>query len=287
MVCAECGTDMAQARTGRPRTYCSRSCQGRAYRRRRDEGRLAAVRRGTSAAGASQSTVDAAIGLADAQGIRALSLRSLAHTRGVALVVLQRDLGSRDRLVALMVQRVVGAAATARPLTDEEAPLGALTRLAEAEWQTYRAHPWLVEVMTTTRPPLVPAVLESAQAVIEAFMDLGLDPEEAFDRYLALSAFIQGMATLLGAEQQEGARTGTSYRGWWLHQLGVLERTGATVRHPWLGARGEVGRSAFAGSQSAGTSAADSAFRAGLPRILHGLTVVDPRSVSAAYSESS
>ncbi|WP_329423861.1 TetR/AcrR family transcriptional regulator [Streptosporangium sp. NBC_01495] len=33
-VCAMCGTSMDQAETGRPRAYCSRACQQRAYRRR-------------------------------------------------------------------------------------------------------------------------------------------------------------------------------------------------------------------------------------------------------------
>ena len=264
MVCPECGGDVTRSRTGRPRTYCSRSCQARAYRRRRDEGRLSAVRTGASAAGGSESVLDDAIALADGQGIRALTLRNLAHSRGLALSSLQRDLGSRDRLVALMVQRVFARSAAARGRLDGESPVDVLALLADAEWQTYRAHPWLVEVMTTTRPPLVPAVLEASQAVMRAFTDLGIDGDEAFTRYLALSAYIQGMATLLVAEQQESGRTGTSYRTWWLEQFRVLDRSGATTRHPWLAELGDT--------QPADAFDADAAFQDGLPRIIRGLT---------------
>jgi hypothetical protein len=32
--CQVCGTPLAPARTGRPRRYCSRACQARAYRAR-------------------------------------------------------------------------------------------------------------------------------------------------------------------------------------------------------------------------------------------------------------
>ncbi|SMY12867.1 transcriptional regulator, TetR family [Brevibacterium jeotgali] len=267
MVCPMCGEGVDRGRTGRPRTYCSRSCQARAYRRRRDEGRLSAVRTGTSAAAGEESLVDDAIGLADDQGIHALTLRSLAHRRGQALVTLQRDLGSRDRLVALMVQRVFGGPADASGRADGEALVDVLARLALAEWQAYRAHPWLVEVMTTTRPPLVPAVLAQAEAVIAAFTELGIVREEAFGRYLALSAYIQGMATLVVAEEQETGRTETSYRAWWLDQFRALDRTGATTRHPWLATLGDT--------RSADAFDADATFRAGLPRIIRGLTASD------------
>lgn len=267
MVCPLCGEGVDRGRTGRPRTYCSRSCQARAYRRRRDEGRLSAVRTGTSAAAGSESVLDDAIGLADGQGIHALTLRSLAHSRGLPLATLQRDLGSRDRLVALMVQRVFGRSADASGRVDGEAPVDVLARLAHAEWQTYRAHPWLVEVMTTTRPPLVPAVLAQAQAVIAAFTDLGIDSDAAFSRYLALSAYIQGMATLVVAEEQETGRTETSYRTWWLEQFRVLDRTGVTTRHPWLAELGDT--------QPADAFDADAAFHDGLPRIIRGLTASD------------
>lgn len=267
MGCTECGGEVVRANTGRPRTYCSRSCQGRAYRRRRDEGRLSAASASTPFGRVSPSLVDDAIALADQRGIRAFTLRSLALQRRTALSSLQRDVGSRDRLVALMVQRIVrDHTAHAEAPDDYEPPVDALLRLADQEWQAYRAHPWLVEVMTTTRPPLVPAALDSVQAVIEAFMRVGFDSGEAFNRYLALSAYIQGMGTLVKAEQQESGRTGTSYRSWWLEQFRVMDRSGVTTRHAWLTDLSET--------QPVESHHADSVFQEGLPWIVHGLTQV-------------
>ncbi|SMX97971.1 transcriptional regulator, TetR family [Brevibacterium sp. Mu109] len=273
MVCAECGRDVVQAKTGRPRKYCSRSCQARGYRRRRDEGRLSAAAAAISSGGASPSLIDAAISMADTRGIRALTLRTLARDRGIAMSALQHDLGSRDRLVALMVQQIFRESTSQSRSQDgedapvDEEPVDALLRSADEEWQAYRAHPWLVEVMTTTRPPLVPAVLASVQAVIGTFMRVGLDSGEAFNRYLALSAYVQGMATLLTAERQESDRTGTSYRSWWLDQFRAMGRSGATTRHPWL--------TELSATRSQESFHADAAFYDGLPRIVHGLVTSD------------
>lgn len=233
MECVECGRPLdAPARTGRPRRYCSRACQGRAYRRRRDDGRLAEPSRATPGDARSRTLVQVAVATADADGVEAVTLRSVAHRAGLALAVVRRDVGSRDRLVASMVQHVL-VTRPAPHIDPGDDPVDALTRLAEAEWATYAAHPWLVGVLASTRPPLVPAVLAAARAVVEVLERSGLDARTALDRYLALSAYVQGMAMLLLAEHRE-ARTGTSHRAWWRDTQERLDRTGATLRHPWI-----------------------------------------------------
>lgn len=269
MVCSECGREALQSGRGRPRRYCSRSCQGRAYRRRRDAGRLSALRPppaadGAAAGNTSAALVDAAIALADEQGIRALTLRALAQRRGQAREDLYKEWGSRDHLLAQLVQRLFqDHVQCTRPDRRDEEPADVLLRLSVDEWRLYRAHPWLVEVMTTTRPMLVPAVLDASHAAIQAFADIGNDTADAFSRYLALSAYIQGMGALLTAEHQESARTGTSYRAWWSQEFGTLERSGATTRHPWLDELDD--------SQPAHAFDADAVFHEGLHRILRGL----------------
>src|SRR5699024_7429171 len=139
---------------------------------------------------------------------------------------------SRDRLVAGMVQRILSS--NRRPRLKDNDPVSVLSQCAEYEWQIYRAHPWLVRVMASTRPPMVPAVLDAAEDVVEVFMGIGLDSETALDRYLALSAYIQGMGLLLLAEHEEALRAGMSYRAWWSEEIRRQNRTGSRVRHPRL-----------------------------------------------------
>ncbi len=300
MACAECGRDLdPPAGTGRPRRYCSRSCQSRAYRRRRDDGRLvgtapAAPRpaQGSSTAldhpaRAGSSTRDdlllVAVTLADDGGVGAVTLRAVAHRAGVPLAAVRRELGSRDRLLAALVQRLLAPrqprlnqpslnqAPLKQSLLNQFAPpqagtpVEALTRLANQEWSAYREHPWLVAVLASSRPPLVPAVLDAARASTEAFVALGVDPPSALGRYLALSGYVQGMALLLLAEHDESAR-GTDYRTWWSAEARRLDRSGARRRHPWLDdVTGGSPPDAF-------DADVDAWFRDGLARVLAGLT---------------
>ncbi|WP_206024948.1 TetR/AcrR family transcriptional regulator [Micromonospora zingiberis] len=199
--------------------------------------------------------------LADAHGINGLTLRAVARRAGQPLAAAQHAFGSRDRLVAALVQHLLAH----RPTSPRrESPVERLARLAEQEWQVYQAHPWLVGVLASTRPPLVPAVLDLAGASIEALVMLGLSPATALRRYLALNAYIQGMALLLQAEQREAAASVATYRSWWAEEIRRLDRTGSRRQHPWLG---EV---------TAGTPPeafdVDVAFRDGLHRVLTGLT---------------
>lgn len=264
--CVECGrTWEAVQRTGRPRRYCSRSCQARAYRRRRDRGRSSTTGRSAPDDALPSATVEGAIALADSGGVATVTLRAVAQRTGASLSSLQREAGSRDRLVSMMVHRILSRR-TVSPTADES-PVQVLERLAEAEWRTYRAHPWMVAVLASTRPPLVPSVLDAAQQAVEAFVALGLDAEDAFARYLALSAFVQGMALLLAAEERESAGSGTSLRAWWAQESRRLDRTGALRRHPWLAER----------SASAAAFEPDAMFREGLDLVLRGLVRSDGR----------
>src|SRR5699024_6153635 len=180
MTCAECGRSWsAPQRTGRPRRYCSRSCQARAYRRRRDRGRLSAAGRPSSGGRESAAMLEGAIALADAEGLEAVSLRAVAERAGLSLTAAQREAGSRAEPVAL------------------------LRGVAESAWSSYRAHPWLVDGLASTRPPLVPAVLDASRAAVEAFVALCLDTDAALTRYLAFSGYLQGMALLLATEERE------------------------------------------------------------------------------------
>jgi AcrR family transcriptional regulator len=226
--------------------------------------------------------VRVAIALADADGIAAVTLRTVAHHAGVALPKVRRAFGSRDGLVATLVQQLLARPHRAAPSSGS--PVRTLTRLAEEEWAAYRSHPWLVSLLASSRPPLVPAVLDAARASTEAFMALGVDPPSALGRYIALSGYVQGMALLLLAEREEATRSGTAYRAWWSQEGRRLDRTGVRRRHPWLEeASGGTLPDAF-------DADADTWFRDGLGRVLAGLVGTggeDPHGEGALHGRDS
>lgn len=203
----------------------------------------------------------AAIALADAEGIGAVTLRSVAHRTGRPIASIQRTFTSRDRLLAEMTQHVYSRR-TQRP-SDPTRPAETLIHLAQAEWDGYRAHPWLVTVLASTRPPLTPTVLDTAREYVDAFIALETDPALALGRYLALNAYVQGMALLLVAEQQERTRAPKSAQTWWTDEIDRLKRTGAPSHAIWIAevGTGEVPESADI----------ERWFQDGLTRIIAGL----------------
>jgi AcrR family transcriptional regulator len=91
------------------------------------------------------SVVGTAIALADAGGIAAVSMRAVAAALGTSAGSLYRYLSSRDDLLDLMTDRVVGEL---RPYPDADLDwLEAMLELARRQLALYRRHPWLVDVV--------------------------------------------------------------------------------------------------------------------------------------------
>lgn len=174
---------------------------------------------------------------------------------------IQREFTSRDRLVAAMAQFVIPSRRHGR--SGSESPSDTLARLARQEWAAYRAHPWLATVLASTRPPLAPGVLDLARGYVDAFIELGADPPTALGRYLALSAYIQGMAALLVSDLQESTRPTKSPAAWWSDEVRRLDRTRSRAYGRWIA---EV-----SGGHVSDAADVDRWFADGLESVLAGL----------------
>ncbi|MFI9202291.1 TetR/AcrR family transcriptional regulator [Streptomyces sp. NPDC053048] len=102
-VCQVCGTLLRPAARGRPPAYCSRGCQARAYRRRRNPPVPQAADAGTAAAaapsGRRRQIVEAVWRVAAERGLDAASLRTIAAEAGVSLRVVQYHFDSKHQLL--------------------------------------------------------------------------------------------------------------------------------------------------------------------------------------------
>ncbi|WP_234584206.1 TetR/AcrR family transcriptional regulator [Micromonospora sp. MH99] len=95
--------------------------------------------------------VTAAIALADAEGIAAVSMRAVATALGASAGALYRHLSSRDDLLDLMTDRVVGEL---RPYPEPNADwLDGMLLLAGRQRALFRHHPWLLDTINRMSAP--------------------------------------------------------------------------------------------------------------------------------------
>lgn len=93
----------------------------------------------------------AAITLADADGLAAVSMRGVAAALGTGAGSLYRYLSSRDDLLDLMTDAAVGELRPDELIPDDESPdpgwLAAMMAVGRRQLDLYRRHPWLLEVL--------------------------------------------------------------------------------------------------------------------------------------------
>ncbi|BDU05680.1 TetR/AcrR family transcriptional regulator C-terminal domain-containing protein [Nocardia cyriacigeorgica] len=206
--CVTCGQPLAHPARGRRRRYCSRSCQARAYRARRDAlipaHRAAPTRRRATGAPPTAVTIArTAVELADRLGLDGLSTRRLAGELGVTTAALYRHYADRDALLAAMAELVLAEVPPPPPeLTGWRARVAYEAR---QEWQLYQRHPWLLPVLARTRPPIGPALFDILERTFSALDQPAMTPHEILSIYLALSGLVQGIALMWSAEYVERA----------------------------------------------------------------------------------
>ncbi|MBA6441751.1 TetR/AcrR family transcriptional regulator [Streptomyces sp. GMR22] len=132
----------------------------------------------------------AAIEVADAQGLDAVTMRKVAEHIGAGAMSLYRYVDSRDDLITLMVDRVSAEATAPPPTGDWRADL---TAAAHRIRQVTLRHPWLARHALNAEDfgPGTLAMTESTLALLDGH---GLDSGEMLDAWRTLLAFVQGHA---------------------------------------------------------------------------------------------
>jgi AcrR family transcriptional regulator len=156
--------------------------------------------------------VDAALRIADDEGLGAVTMRRLATTLGVPTMSVYGSLAGKDDLTSAMIdQALAGAVPTTRPAGGWR---DRLALSARAQWAAYRRHPWLARVVSLTRPQLVPSLLRIGEWNLRALETTGLDATARFDVHLLLCNYVRGIAVNLDDEAGIEADTGLDADTW-------------------------------------------------------------------------
>jgi AcrR family transcriptional regulator len=170
--------------------------------------------------------VRAAIGLADADGLAAVSLRKVAAELDVGPMRLYGYIATKEELLDLMVDALY---VEIRPAGDGWRQM--LRSLAETTRQTVRQHEWLADLIGG-RPQLGPHALARGEAVMAAMG--GVDVDIVMPVVAAVNAYVIGAVRREIGERRAERATGMDEKQWQVAFGPYLERTFATGRFPAL-----------------------------------------------------
>ncbi len=215
------------------------------------------------------AVVNAAIALADADGLEAVSMRALAARLGVTAMTLYTYVPGKAELLDLMLDAVY-TAMPREPWPPGSGRRARLRAVADANRDLYAAHPWAARV-STSRPPLGPGQLAKYEHELGALDGLGLD-DVTMDAALT---HLLGFVAWSAAAAQDAAAAPDTDEAWWAEAGPLLARVADPADYP-LASR--VGTAAGE-SQGAAFDAAR-AYAFGLERTLDGLAALIGRSTA-------
>lgn len=157
-----------------------------------------------------ENLVRAAVKLADAEGIAALSMRRLAAEVGVGPMALYRHVPDKEELLRLMADKALGEADLPEPGPAEWRPR--LELAARSQWRAYRRHPWLAPILLNSlvRPPVLAAGLRLVDWSLRALDGTGLRRRVKLQVVMTLNGWVGGLAVSNAFEVQAEQDTGIS-----------------------------------------------------------------------------
>jgi AcrR family transcriptional regulator len=126
----------------------------------------------------------AAIEVADAEGLAALSMQRVAAELGFTTMSLYRYVPGKEQLLEVMSDIAVGQPPP--PVGDGD-PRGEIERWVRGLWEVYRSHPWLLRVQVSG-PPQGPNQTAWFEAVLRPLDRAGLEPGDM----IAIAMFLLG-----------------------------------------------------------------------------------------------
>jgi AcrR family transcriptional regulator len=182
--------------------------------------------------GDAERIVAAAITVADAEGLAALSMRRVATELGTAPMSLYRHVTDKDDLVLQMMNTVFARGRLPEPPGPPDGWRPRLDLAARTLWAMFREHPWLASALSLTRPQALPAALPYTEWVLTALDGLGLDLDTMFSTYLTLINYVRGIAVNLESEAEAEAVTGLNSEEWLETQESQLDTILSPGQYP-------------------------------------------------------
>lgn len=221
-------------------------------------------RRGPKPSITVERIVDAALEIADAEGLAAVSMRQVADRLGVSAMSLYTYVPGKAQLLDLMVDAAFGHAE--RPNHDEAGWRERLRTVARTNHRLYLRHPWLLE-FGAIRPAIGPNLLAKYEYELRALEGCELSAAEMDLIVNVAGNYVHGAARLTVEAAEAERRTGISDAQWWRMSAPLLDELVDPLRYPV--ASHVLG--ALAQSDDAADGDPDRGFEFGLELLIEGI----------------
>ncbi|MDZ5078872.1 TetR/AcrR family transcriptional regulator [Nesterenkonia sp. HG001] len=213
-----------------------------------------------------QSVTALAVDLADREGLDAVTIRRLAEEAGVTAMALYPHIGGRAELVELMLDHVAGVTYEAVTISEGADWRERVTAIAEANWASCQAHPWITD-LATGRPVPGPGASSKYETELRALDGIGLADIDMDYTLTAVLSLVQGTARATLAAQRSRQPGEDQDIDWWSNiEPTLTAEIGDRTRFPTAS---RVSRTL--GEQTGKANDPEGAYRRGVSLILDGI----------------
>ncbi|XKH55837.1 TetR/AcrR family transcriptional regulator [Citricoccus nitrophenolicus] len=213
---------------------------------------------------------EAAVRIADGEGLAAVTMASVARSLGFTTMSLYRYVSSKDELLRLMQNAAVEVPVGTR--LPDTWPEGIKT-WADLVRLSYRSHPWLMDLPRDQAAVLMPNTMRAAELGLATLAGLDLDDGEKLGVILLISQHVMSMVELERSLAVEG---GLSLTAEGLERLATVM---TAEEFPHLAAMVSTG--GFSDDSPAGAVGPD---RADNPELTETADPTDPADVEIEYA---
>jgi AcrR family transcriptional regulator len=208
--------------------------------------------------------VEAAMRVAERDGLASVSMSRVAAELGASTMSLYRYVAAKDELLMLMADAAFGIPPSFREPGD-----GWRTGLSNWAWwslERMRRHPWVLRI-PISGPPITPNQIAWLEAGLQCLQDTGLTEAEKMSVILLVSGYVRNNATISADIDAAARAAGASLQEFMPAFARILRRVTDPERFPALTA-------VLATDLFDVDDDPDDEFRFGLDRILDGIEVL-------------
>ncbi|MEJ3746785.1 TetR/AcrR family transcriptional regulator C-terminal domain-containing protein, partial [Actinomycetes bacterium KLBMP 9797] len=159
-----------------------------------------------------EDVVRAAIAIADAEGLAAVSVRRVAAEIGIPTMSLYRYVPSKEDLHVGMLDALFAEASLPEPPPGWRAQVELVVR---SHWEVLRRHRWAARLTSYTRPMPSARGMDYTERMLRPLVDAGLDAPTALHATIVLAGHATNMALQLDLEAELVQDTGQTLDAWY------------------------------------------------------------------------